>query len=1391
MDQTQHWSTDTTLILTILVLIILTIATKLIQGTKQATHTEGTKQATHTEGTKQATHTEGTKQHRNGTKQARNNPADKPAIWTIVQGPVIVMRGTHLQHKQHRSNRGRGFVYKPGPIQSPLKEAAAQRIRKEKAAAAHEWRKRLDHTDKWRRHLDAIGCGDALDQPTKPSLKRVKPKYIKQLERHLANQKPCDSVCVHDATKFRVQVANCNYLSKARTSRPRAIWDSGATHGVHHAEGLFSNKHRPVVTHIRGISGTKTQIQMGGTCEGLHGVLHMPNVSQPIIALGQFLDQVGGQLVFSRTHLYLLRDNNKTLVGRRNEQGLYETCMSTQEAKALTAKTADINLSVHAQVLREKVYTLHRSLGHIGRHRMKQVLQRNNFTNLSVKDLDLLLSCDACQTGQIKKAARPKRATRRATTFGHTIRSDSTSKQPTRTFNKKRYANICVDEATRWSFVKLLRTLKHTTSLALKPLLKTELKGKTRIFGSDQGSEFINNELDALLGSDQLGIMRQAACADDQSQNGLAERTIGVLFAMVRTIIADAKLPLSFWGELLIAANYLRNRLPTSANANNASPFEMRYGKPPDLRNLRPLGVRCTVLKHSNKIDGAKAKARGLKGILVGYGEPFGLKGWRVYLPEKHAVVTAPNVLFLDDMQQSLGYRTPTTLLAGDPSTLIGIHDPGNANEVVPTPVLGSDSDTSLDLGLDQSLDPANQSQPIGEKALDERQDPMSADSPLERPLEHSPDSEDVGSEGDSESDGQTKPTRFYTSEETKTNPGKGHQYLPEDDPFFAEPGIFDDDDGEQPDGPPSRRTRLQRKLQQNPDTFINTMNAIKDQSQTDNFINTMNAIKDQFQINAYVYVAQDPFAADVDLPSSYRDALAGIHGPQWKAAIDAEITSLQKLDVFKIVKRNSLPRGANIISGRWVFKVKPQADGTIDKFKCRLCAKGFLQKHGVDFTSTFSPVANAASIKLLLAIAQKLGLELRSADVSTAFLFAELPVNERVYMEAPAGINAGSDEVLELNRCIYGLKQASRRWYDKLRTTLETAGYKSTRADPCVYTRNKNNEYTIIATVVDDLIIASSTTKGAKRVCRMMVKAGLDTKDLGQPEYIIGMHVRRTRTGITLNQELYINTLLRRFNMENAHPCNTPADPNVKLGKIYEPTTTKQKEDMQAKPYRALVGGLLYLILTRPDIAVAVNELCRHLSNPGAAMWTAAKRVLRYLKGTTHYKIRFSSSYSQTGNNLHSYVDASFADDRDTRRSRCGYIVYFDQSPVTWKTTLQKRVALSTAEAEYRAATIATKEIVWLRRLLKELSLPQKEPTVFFEDNTACMKMIENPMVSLRNKHVETDAHFVRDHYMLGSIIPMSVSSLEQKADLFTKNLARPLFERHTFSILDTRPSR
>ena len=243
-----------------------------------------------------------------------------------------------------------------------------------------------------------------------------------------------------------------------------------------------------MITRVRGISGASTNITMAGTCEGLHNILHMPSCSQPVISVGSFLDQIGGTLEFTNKHVFLRKNKQRVRVGQRNEKGLYATCMSPGEAAALTkaSSTASVNsLSVHAQVLRENVHRLHRSLGHIGKDKMLLVMQRNQFTNLTPKDLELLLSCDACHSGKIRKANRPKQSTSRPSVFGHTVRSDSTSKQVIRTTGGKKYANVAVDEATRWAWVTLLRTPKHAKSSAIDPLLRTELNGLSRAFGSD------------------------------------------------------------------------------------------------------------------------------------------------------------------------------------------------------------------------------------------------------------------------------------------------------------------------------------------------------------------------------------------------------------------------------------------------------------------------------------------------------------------------------------------------------------------------------------------------------------------------------------------------------------------------------------------------------------------------------------------------------------------------------------------------------------------------------------------------------------------------------------------------------------------------------------------
>lgn len=190
-------------------------------------------------------------------------------------------------------------------------------------------------------------------------------------------------------------------------------------------------------------------------------------------------------------------------------------------------------------------------------------------------------------------------------------------------------------------------------------------------------------------------------------------------------------------------------------------------------------------------------------------------------------------------------------------------------------------------------------------------------------------------------------------------------------------------------------------------------------------YFNTMERIRIR---DVFTAIANNPFAGDIALPQNYKQAISGRYAAQWRKAIKKEVASLQERKVFKLVDRKHLPKGANVITGKWVFKVKPNPDGTVERFKCRLCARGFLQKHGIDYSATFSPVASQATIKLLLAIAAQKDMYLNQADVSTAFLYGDLPKSERVYMECPPGIDHKPGQVMELQRCIYGLKQASRR---------------------------------------------------------------------------------------------------------------------------------------------------------------------------------------------------------------------------------------------------------------------------------------------------------------------------------------------------------------------------
>ena len=281
----------------------------------------------------------------------------------------------------------------------------------------------------------------------------------------------------------------------------------------------------------------------------------------------------------------------------------------------------------------------------------------------------------------------------------------------------------------------------------------------------------------------------------------------------------------------------------------------------------------------------------------------------------------------------------------------------------------------------------------------------------------------------------------------------------------------------------------------------------------------------------------------------------------------------------------------------------------------------------------------------------------------------------------------------------------------------------------------------------------------------------------------MVGMQLDYPSGKITVCQTRYIQDVAKRFNMLDTPRVATPACPSVKLTKIGQRTDTSPRVD--STKYRSLVGALMYAVMTRPDIATSVSICARFLAEPRLVHRTAALRILSYLLHTPNVKLVYRKDSLPP--KLVGYVDASWADDKDTRRSRYGYAVYLGDSIIEWKSKLHPCIVLSTAESEYVAATEVCKTIVWLRNTLNELQVPQVVPTTIYEDNQACIHMATNKMITGRNKHMELKQHYVRSMVQLNAVKLEYIGTKQQRADIFTKNLGAVDFARTRGLLLET----
>jgi hypothetical protein len=280
--------------------------------------------------------------------------------------------------------------------------------------------------------------------------------------------------------------------------------------------------------------------------------------------------------------------------------------------------------------------------------------------------------------------------------------------------------------------------------------------------------------------------------------------------------------------------------------------------------------------------------------------------------------------------------------------------------------------------------------------------------------------------------------------------------------------------------------------------------------------------------------------------------------------------------------------------------------------------------------------------------------------------------------------------------------------------------------------------------------------------------------------EFVLGMGVRRMDDGsIFLNQTSYVLQVLKRFKMDDCNAVDTPMVFKMRFSKdMQSDFMSMSDEELASFEYRALVGCLSYLVLyTRMDVAYAYHILSRFANSPKKAHCVAARRVLRYLKGTAHYGLFFPAGADMQ---IRAYADADFGNDPDTRRSHTGWVVFVGPGVVSWKTILQRMVALSSTDAEVIAAVEVTKLIIWLRGLLSELGFPQVGSTPIFEDNKACRDIAIQERTGPRMKHHAVRCHFMQQCQQDKITHMVSTASADQLADMMTKAVQKLLLRRH-----------
>ena len=951
----------------------------------------------------------------------------------------------------------------------------------------------------------------------------------------------------------------------------------------------------------------------------LDEVFYVPELSTNLFSLMAATSR--GLRVTCTSDKLVILDRGREVLRGRKESGLYliKLDIEIENATAFKATTID---------------EWHQRFGHISRDVIRRMADKEVVDGLEIKKTsNETKPCEDCALAKCKRTKHPLKSQSRAVKAGASLHLDTIGPVKPTSLGGSNYVLLSKDEASGFRITKPLAgksEIPNEVKLVISQA-QAETGNQVLQITTDHGSEFVNANLGQHLRN--LGVNHLFSAPYTPQQNGFVEREVRTIVEAARTMLLKSGLPKELWAEAIDAATYVINRVASKVNPDK-TPFELWFGKKPNVKNLRVFGQRAVVLKPKTAIEN-KWDSRGETVRFVGYTSTFNT--YRFYDKNNDQVFSSCDVIFLEDETQ-------------EDRVVIEVNELDEQNETI-----------------DNENKPAEKS---AEESVDE----------------------DIYDEVSQDFNPAVVPN---TNVLVRKSLIPKHLYIGDSPPQVVE-------------------NKLRHKSQKAPD-----------------------------RANITTIEAEDD-------PKSYQEAMSRQDKDKWYQAMKEELASLAKNDVWTLVKR---PQG-NVVTNRWVLRIKRKPDGSIDRYRARLVARGFSQIFGVDYYETYSPVVNMVSVRMLLAYAAIEKLVITQFDVKTAFLYGDL--DETIYMEQPEGFSIDDDKVCLLKKSLYGLKQAPRQWNIKFTSLLAELKLQESENDRCIFYCKA--PLLIIAIYVDDGIILSRTEKQAQSTLEKLERS-FDIHQVESSTFLGFQIYRGTDWSVLLHQSAYIQKILKQYKMNEAKAVDSP----VVKGHRDQGALVNQ-----STPFREDVGSLMYATTTaRIDIAYSVNRVSRKVEAPLESDWQDVKRIFRYLADKSDLGLHYSK---EKNGGLVAYCDSDFAGDEESSKSTTGFVVMYGGAPIHWRSQKQPLVTLSSTEAELVSICSSVKDIVWIRRLAQELDIIDDSPTTLYCDNQSAIRLVKNEKSAQRTRHMSVRAAYSREQIENGEITVNHVKAEGQLADMLTK---------------------